>query len=1065
MEKWKNSRTIKIGKNGISQENVLVTIFSFILFSSLLSYPEVYSDVFDFDEPKNISTTPGSSLTPQIATLGSNVYIVWPEQDDSGNFEIFFTRSDDDGVTFPFGINNLSNNPDFSFSQQITAAEENVYVVWQDENLGDQDIFFTRSHDHGDTFNGGTPGFPETPINISNTPDFSDFPQIASVGNNVYVVWQDQNSGDDAILFSASHNNGDDFVVEKKNLSSSSSTGVPQFPQIASVGNNVYVVWQDNNILVDPPTLEVFFSKSNDKGLIFSDSLNLNELALSSSNPQVTTVGDNVYVAWESFGDEGSEILFSASHNNGDTFVIQKEKIRPDSSTSAIQKGSMQIAAAGDNVYVVWVEDDNAGTLDIFIRASNDGGLSFGDPINLSDNSGISEFPQIAAVDDNVFVVWHDDVSIIHDVFFASSTNGASSFQTKILSTPDYSLFPQIAVGSAHVIWQETTDNDEIFYNRGIETPTSLTFDAFNYKLSDTATITLTGVSGPGPKPVIISSSADPLGFSLDLIETAPGTYTGTITFSTGSSDPPLGILEVKVGDIINADFEGIDVTANIFPRTVLLLEEYTLSSFAKVTVEDQNSNQDLLVAETITVDIKSDTDQTGIQLDLKETDIDSGIFENKDLIFMSGRDFFSIGDTVTMIQKETETAFITDNTIKIKVRSTSDSTGIPDFVLTRTGPDTDFFEGTLEFTSGETSGNAIKVADGNIISIEYRDEIANGLIIPNPDSTVGAIEAAIDDTITVTYMGTSTTAKIVDSSGGAGRGGGGFIRPGLVLNVIVGIFGGGSGGGNNPPSFGTSSFATITGGEEGFGGIISDNDVNTLEQTKTFKVGEKAVLRFDFTEGGGIGKIEHIGLYTNVRDGQKRQDSDAYIYYDPLKSPKVTIHDPNGLFSETNFELLQEDVTKFVLKFEITFAKPMAKSDLILESWNTKKWSSLNKIPNAIEVISSGIVQEEESEPAKTFLEDVTDDKVVPVWVKSNAKWWSDDKIDTENFISGLEYLVNEGIISVSLPEGIDNSISEVHPWIKNTAGWWANDMISEDEFITAIEWMISNNIIQVVA
>jgi len=308
-----------------------------------------------------------------------------------------------------------------------------------------------------------------------------------------------------------------------------------------------------------------------------------------------------------------------------------------------------------------------------------------------------------------------------------------------------------------------------------------------------------------------------------------------------------------------------------------------------------------------------------------------------------------------------------------------------------------------------------------------------------------------------------------IDRGGCVGGGGGGLTKPGLIVNALgftrlsTGV--GGGGGGNSPPSFGQSSFAIISGGEEGFGGIINDNDANTLEETKTFKVGEKAILRFDFTEGGGIGKIEHIKLFTNVRDGQKRQDSDASISYDPLKSPPVTVHDPNGLFTEAHFELLQMDVTKFVLKYDLTFAKPMAKSDLILESWNIKKWSSINKIPNAIEVISSGIISEEESEPVKTFLNDVTDDQVIPVWIKSNAKWWSDDEIDNENFISGLEYLVNEGIISVSFTEGTDNSISEMPSWIKSTAGWWADGMISEDEFITAIEWMISNNIIQVAA
>ncbi|HXV66764.1 MAG TPA: hypothetical protein VD731_06040 [Nitrosopumilaceae archaeon] len=308
-------------------------------------------------------------------------------------------------------------------------------------------------------------------------------------------------------------------------------------------------------------------------------------------------------------------------------------------------------------------------------------------------------------------------------------------------------------------------------------------------------------------------------------------------------------------------------------------------------------------------------------------------------------------------------------------------------------------------------------------------------------------------------------------NSGAGGGGGGGIAKGGFVVNALGALKnpGGTGSGGNAPPSFGQSSFALISDGEEGFGGILNDKDVKTLEETKTFKVGEKAVLRFDFTEGGGIGKIEHIGLYTNVRDGQKRQDSDAYIYFDPLKSPQVSVYDPNKLFSEANFELLPTDTASdFVLKFEFIFAKPMAKSDLILESWNLQKWSTINKISNAIEVIPSDIIEEvpDESEPiVDTFTEDITDDKVVPIWIKTNAKWWANDQIDSKNFISGIEYLVNEGVIQVSLPDTTNNAaVSELQPWIKSTAGWWADDMISEDEFIAAIEWLISNNIIQVV-
>ena len=37
----------------------------------------------------------------------------------------------------------------------------------------------------------------------------------------------------------------------------------------------------------------------------------------------------------------------------------------------------------------------------------------------------------------------------------------------------------------------------------------------------------------------------------------------------------------------------------------------------------------------------------------------------------------------------------------------------------------------------------------------------------------------------------------------------------------------------------------------------------------------------------------------------------------------------------------------------------------------------------------------------------------------------------------------------------------AQIPSWIKNVAGWWAIGDISENEFLTGIEYMINNNII----
>ncbi len=64
-----------------------------------------------------------------------------------------------------------------------------------------------------------------------------------------------------------------------------------------------------------------------------------------------------------------------------------------------------QVATQGNNVYIAWQENppspiassDNEVNYDIFIKKSIDGGITFGKEINLSHNPGFSEHPQIAS--------------------------------------------------------------------------------------------------------------------------------------------------------------------------------------------------------------------------------------------------------------------------------------------------------------------------------------------------------------------------------------------------------------------------------------------------------------------------------------------------------------------------------------------------------------------------------------------------------------------------------------------------------------------------------------------
>lgn len=65
---------------------------------------------------------------------------------------------------------------------------------------------------------------------------------------------------------------------------------------------------------------------------------------------------------------------------------------------------SPDIAAIKNMVYVVW-RDTSPGNSDIFYRRSTDGGATFGPTINLSNNQGSSGSPALAVDHNNVYLV------------------------------------------------------------------------------------------------------------------------------------------------------------------------------------------------------------------------------------------------------------------------------------------------------------------------------------------------------------------------------------------------------------------------------------------------------------------------------------------------------------------------------------------------------------------------------------------------------------------------------------------------------------------------------------
>jgi hypothetical protein len=384
---------------------------------------------------------------PPIA--GNNVCTVW--QDNApGKDEIFFSGSPDDGETFTTPLN-ISRNAENSKESQVKCDGNNVYAAWEDETttFANNDIFFSFSHNNGQTF---------STKNISNNTGDSQDAQIAVKGNNVYLVWEDTTRDVFDISFAMSTDGG--LTFNTKTISNNPAGGFgSEDPQISLQGNNIYVVWKQDGLSDNFP--DIFITRSTDGGQTFSEPDNISNTDGGSQVPQISSEGDNVYVVWEERAPRNEDILFSYSHDSGQTFSAPFNI----SNSSTIRSFNPQISSQGNNTYVVWEEftDDD----DIFFAMSTNGGQSISTK-NLSNNTGDSHEAQISSEGNNVYVVWQDDTPRNDDIFFAMSTNGGQTFSTKNISNnAGNSWFPQISSieNNVYVVWQDDTDTPSGSFN------------------------------------------------------------------------------------------------------------------------------------------------------------------------------------------------------------------------------------------------------------------------------------------------------------------------------------------------------------------------------------------------------------------------------------------------------------------------------------------------------------------------------------------------------------------------------------------------------------------------
>ena len=113
--------------------------------------------------------------------------------------------------------------------------------------------------------------------------------------------------------------------------------------------------------------------------------------------------------------------------------------------------------------------------------------------------------------------------------------------------------------------------------------------------------------------------------------------------------------------------------------------------------------------------------------------------------------------------------------------------------------------------------------------------------------------------------------------------------------------------------------------------------------------------------------------------------------------------------------------------------------------------------------IVVEGIsVVEEDSTDSLEIPETSTEIKI-PSWIKDVAKFWCSDEINDKNFLSAIQYLIDNDVIIVPETSLVEGYAQKIPSWIKSNACWWSQDQISDQSFASGLEYLIENGIIRV--
>jgi parallel beta-helix repeat protein len=284
------------------KREILLIVIASLMFCSFVGTVSA-DNIAEWSEDTRLTSAPSDSYSPAIAVdTNNNVHITWYDYRD-GNNEIYYTKLDNNGNTLVDDTRLTSVSSAYSSGQAIAVDTNNyVHITWHDNRDGNDEIYYTKLDNNGNTL-------------VDDTRLTYDYPstsasQVIAVdtNNNVHITWEDWRHANPEIYYTKLDNNGNTLIDDTRITTDSYFSECPAIA--VDTNNNVHITWYH----YARDGYEIYYTKLDNNGNTLVDDTRLTPAYSWSKNPAIAVdTNNNVHITWSDSRDGNDEIYYKHS--------------------------------------------------------------------------------------------------------------------------------------------------------------------------------------------------------------------------------------------------------------------------------------------------------------------------------------------------------------------------------------------------------------------------------------------------------------------------------------------------------------------------------------------------------------------------------------------------------------------------------------------------------------------------------------------------------------------------------------------------------------------------------